>query len=142
LTDAEAARAAGYRHGVVICIHDDRGRWLMVRRGAGVSRAPLKVAFPGGEVHAGESHRQAAEREAMEELGIRVRATRRVWRHAWDETGWLLEGWLAEWESGEIRADPHEIAEVMWLDEAEAASHPDALVTIGPLLEALRRDAP
>lgn len=51
----------------------DKGRVLLVKRG----HAPLRGqwSIPGGMLELGESLRQAAEREALEETGVEVKAT-------------------------------------------------------------------
>ena len=125
------------RYGVVIACRREDGRWLMVRRAATVQRAPLKVGFPGGEVEPDETQEQAVVREALEELGIIVRPVRRVWEYDWPDSPWYLYGWLAEWTGGQIIANPHEVAEVLWLTAEEGSSHPDALPTMRSLCDAL-----
>jgi 8-oxo-dGTP diphosphatase len=51
----------------------DEGRVVLIKRG----RAPLlgEWSIPGGALELGETLRQGAEREAMEETGLSVRAT-------------------------------------------------------------------
>ena len=53
----------------VVCLKDDRV--LLAQRG----REPNKGrwSFPGGKIEAGETARETARREALEETGIRVR---------------------------------------------------------------------
>jgi 8-oxo-dGTP diphosphatase len=125
------------RYGVVIACQRDDGRWLMVRRAAGVERAPLKVGFPGGEVEPGETQEHAVVREAFEELGILVRPMRRVWEHRFPDGRWILHGWLAQWTGGELVPNPHEVAEVLWLTAEEGAAHPEALPTMKSLCDSL-----
>lgn len=133
---------APVRYGVVIACRGPDGRWLMVRRAAGVERAPLKVGFPGGEVEPGETQEQAVVREAREEVGIEVRPVRCVWEYDWPDSPWYLYGWLAEWVGGEVRPNPLEVEEVMWLTDEEGACHPDALPTMKSLCVALRGTSP
>ena len=58
--------------GVGAVIFDDRNRVLLVRRAS----PPLEGAWsvPGGALELGETLRRAAEREALEETGLRVEA--------------------------------------------------------------------
>ena len=128
-----------YRRGVVICIRDEQDRWLMMRRSIHVTRAPGKIAFPGGEVNPNESYEQAAVREAKEELGIEVCPDFCAWKHTWEETGWILQGWIANWVSGNLTPDPQEVGEILWLRSDEAIDHPDGLPTIPSLIRALRQ---
>jgi 8-oxo-dGTP pyrophosphatase MutT (NUDIX family) len=134
--------SAPLHHGVLFaCRRAGDGRWLLIRRGAALERAPGKVGFPGGEVHPGESQAAAVVREAWEELGIEVRPARCVWRHEWPDRPWVLFGWLAEWRGGAPRPDPDEVAEVLWLREDEALRHPDAVATLPAFFEAIRAAA-
>jgi 8-oxo-dGTP pyrophosphatase MutT (NUDIX family) len=119
----------GKLHGVVAAIHrpaDDR--WLLVRRSATVA-APLKVCFPGGGVEIGESIEAAVVREMREELGVLIRPLKHCW--TWDAPDRPLKlfGWIAELTDGQLRPDPAEIAEVLWLTADEAINHPDALTS-------------
>jgi 8-oxo-dGTP diphosphatase len=127
------------RYGVVIACRRADGRWLMVRRAAGVERAPLKIGFPGGEIEPGETQEQAAIREAREEVGIEVRPLRCVWTHDRPDGSWRLFAWLCEWTGGEVRPNPAEVAQAMWLDADEGSCHPDALPTMRSLCDALAR---
>jgi 8-oxo-dGTP diphosphatase len=128
------------RYGVVIACRRDDGRWLMVRRAAGVARAPLKIGFPGGEI--GETQHEAVIREAREEVGIDVRPIRCVWEYDWPDSPWYLYGWLAEWVAGEVRPNPAEVDQVMWLALDEGACHADALPTMRSLCDALAATRP
>src|SRR5215468_6109131 len=58
--------------GVGAVIFDDQNRVLLVRRGS----PPLEGAWsvPGGALELGETLRKGAEREALEETGLRVEA--------------------------------------------------------------------
>lgn len=52
---------------VVAAVIEDRGRFLVTRRQAGVHLAGL-WEFPGGKIHSGETHAEALRRELREEL--------------------------------------------------------------------------
>jgi hypothetical protein len=41
----------------------------------------------------------------------------------------LLFGYLGAWERGDLRANPLEVEEVLWLTPGEGANHPDGLPT-------------
>ncbi|MET7641031.1 NUDIX domain-containing protein [Streptomyces sp. NPDC005438] len=60
-----------------VVVTDEAGRVLLVRRGTEPGRGLWSV--PGGSVEAGESLREAAAREALEETGLRVRVGRELW---------------------------------------------------------------
>lgn len=116
----------GRVHGVVAAIRREDGRWLCVRRSRHVA-APLKVCFPGGGVDPGESQEQALVREIREELGIDVLPIARTWTQLIPERDLVLHGWRCEHVGGELRPDPAEIDEVLWLTSREAIVHPDAM---------------
>lgn len=61
------------------------GRVLMVRRR--VKEGELSWQFPAGEVEAGESAEDAAVREALEETGLIVRATKHLGERVHPATG-------------------------------------------------------
>lgn len=120
-------RSDGLLHGVVVGMRRGDGRWLLIRRSAHVA-APRTICFPGGAIEHGESHEDAARREALEELNLRVRPIRRVWTWRSPDRPLLLFGWLAEAEGFDtLRPDPLEVEEPLWLTAEEAAHHPDRL---------------
>ena len=128
----------GRVHGVVFGCRRADGRYLMVRRSAHVP-LPGKVCFPGGGVNVGESQADACVREAREELGVCVVPLKPVWLHEFGERKLRLFGWLARLEPGEIRPDPLEVAEVLWLTREEALAHPDGLPTNKAFIDALEQ---
>jgi len=125
---SRARQEDGRVHGVVVACRDGQGRWLCIRRSEIVA-APLKVCFPGGGIEAGESQEAAVIREMSEELGIRVKPLRCVWRWESPTSELTLWGWTAEREQDEIIHDQREVAEVLWLSSDEAMKHPDAMPT-------------
>jgi 8-oxo-dGTP pyrophosphatase MutT (NUDIX family) len=125
---ARARQEDGRVHGVVVACRDEHGRWLCIRRSALVA-APLKVCFPGGAIEQGESQESAIVREMKEELGISVTPLRCVWRWESPTTDLTLWGWTAERGTDELKLDPNEVAEVMWLSSDEVINHPDAMPT-------------
>ncbi len=107
------------------CRRDD-GRWLLIRRSRHVA-APLKVCFPGGAVEVGEERDAAVLREMREELGLAVELVGQVWRHDFTDRELTLFGYLAKRMGEQVKPNPHEVSEVLWLTAAETGMHPDAM---------------
>ena len=108
------------KDGVVAILDDGAGRYLFIRRGLTVKRAPGWWCFVGGQVEAGESLPLAMAREVREEVGLRVSVHDKVheslspngeFRLHWFETR------LIEVQQQPVPC-PVEVAELRWLDVA------------------------
>jgi ADP-ribose pyrophosphatase len=104
-----------------------QGRVLLVRRGKPPRQG--KWAVPGGKVEAGETLRQAAEREVREETGIEVRAGEVV--HVFeliDRDGdtlrfhYVIIDLMAEYLGGEPRA-ADDASDARWFGAEELGDH-------------------
>jgi 8-oxo-dGTP pyrophosphatase MutT (NUDIX family) len=111
--------------GVVVVVQRE-GRYLMIRRAAGVV-APGTWCFVGGAVEPGESQAQAAVREFREEVGGNVRPVRAVWEYLRSDGRLRLHYWLADLLSHDLRANPAEVAEMRWCRLPEILTLPDLL---------------
>lgn len=118
----------GRLHGVIAAIRREDGRWLLIRRSRHVA-APGKVCFPGGGVELGEDIQSALMREMREELGVSVKLVKQCWKWESPDRPLTLFGWTAELLSEDIRPEPAEISEILWLTADEAVEHPDAMPT-------------
>jgi NAD+ diphosphatase len=67
-----------------------------------------------GFAEPGETLEQCLEREVLEEVGVRVRNLRYFASQPWPFPHSLMIAFVADWESGEIRADPLEIEAAAW----------------------------
>jgi 8-oxo-dGTP diphosphatase len=123
------------------------GAVLLVRR----AQEPCKGewTFPGGMVELGETTRHAAERETLEETGIRVRAGEvlevvdSIVRDAEGRAQYhySLIDFLCEAVSGELTPSG-DVDAVRWVPIAEALRMPLAGVTGDVLRKALQRPSP
>jgi 8-oxo-dGTP diphosphatase len=133
--DALARKDAG-RHAVVGIIQEE-GQFLVIRRSQLV-RAPGLICFPGGGIEPGEDFETAVLREFLEELHLPVRVHQHVWT---TETRW---GTRLEWlvcsrdATLEPRANPDEVAEVMWMGIEQLALRDDLLGSMPDFIEAVR----
>jgi NAD+ diphosphatase len=89
-----------------------RGNEALLARG---SRFPgVFYSTLAGFVEVGESLEDTIVREVREEVGIDVTAPRYHGSQPWPFPHSLMVGFFAEWASGEIRPDGHEILDARW----------------------------
>lgn len=112
------------------------GAVLLAQRPAGKIAAG-RWEFPGGKIEAGESPREALERELAEEIGVRVQSARPLLclRHAYTERTVELDTWLVEAWAGQ--AEGLENQALAWVQPAEMESY-DVLEADGPIIDALK----
>jgi 8-oxo-dGTP diphosphatase len=91
----------------------DRDRVLLIKR----ARAPWSGlwSLPGGRLEPGETAEQAAEREVLEEVGLRVFALRRLRRMFLGDGKFVLQVFATEAFEGEIVVADEEIADHRWV---------------------------
>jgi 8-oxo-dGTP diphosphatase len=117
MTQSPAARAP-----IAASIIVSNGRVLMVRRR--VREGELSWQFPAGEVEPGESPDDAAVREAREETGLIVRATKRIGERVHPATGRAMVYVACDVTAGTpYVGDEEELAEVAWCDRATLTSY-------------------
>jgi 8-oxo-dGTP diphosphatase len=124
----------------------ENGRVVVIKRG----KAPLlgEWSIPGGMLELGETLRQGAEREALEETGLVVRATELLGvfdRIVPDEEGnivyhYVLIDFLCQRLSGELRAGA-DAADARWFTPEEIEKLPLALDTAQVIQAALAKTA-
>lgn len=106
--------------GAVIFRKDQEWNVLLIRHTKG-----RHISFPKGHMEAGETESQTAEREIMEETGLRVRVDRRFRAenryNIRPDTQKLVVIFAAMTDQAEITPQPEEIAEAFWLPVNQAA---------------------
>ena len=107
--------------GAVISRRDGDWNVLLIRHAKG-----RHVSFPKGHVESGETESQTAEREILEETGLRVRVDRRFRAenryNIRPDIQKLAVIFAALTDQAEITPQPEEIAEAFWLPVEEAAA--------------------
>lgn len=120
-------------------------RVLLVRRGKAPARGLW--AIPGGSVRLGESLRQAAEREILEETGLTIRAGEPVLTfesiHR-DDGGrvrfhYVIVDLAADYVAGALRA-ADDAVDARWFSWAEIVSEPDVVPRTRELIQRLLAD--
>ncbi len=69
-----------------------------------------------GFVEPGETLEECIHREVFEEVGVRVKNLQYLSSQPWPFPNSLMMGFLAEYDSGEIKVDENEIAHADWFD--------------------------
>lgn len=85
-----------------------------------------------GFVEVGETLEQATEREVMEESNIRIKNLRYVTSQPWPFPHSLMMAFMAEYDGGELKADPKELLHAGWYRH-------DALPLLPPVGTVARR---
>ena len=69
-----------------------------------------------GFVEPGETLEECIHREVFEEVGVHVKNIRYLKSQSWPFPNSLMMGFIAEYDSGEIKVDEKEIAHADWFD--------------------------
>ena len=91
-----------------------RGREILLARG--VTFPPGRYSALAGFLEAGESIEDAIHREVREEVGVEVDNLDYFASQSWPFPNSLMIAFTARWRSGDIVADPAEIADAQWFD--------------------------
>ena len=89
-----------------------RGRELLL--GRGVNFPPGRYSALAGFVEAGETLEECIAREVHEETGVRVREPRYFASQSWPFPHSLMIAFTAEYDGGDLRPDPAELADADW----------------------------
>ncbi|MFT4937801.1 MAG: NAD+ diphosphatase [Paraglaciecola sp.] len=87
-----------------------------------------------GFVESGETLEQTVHREVFEEVGIKVKNLRYFASQPWPFPHSLMVGFLADYESGEIEVDGHEILQAHWYPYNDLPNIPPPFSIAGQLI--------
>ena len=96
-------------------------------------------AMPKGHVEAGETEKQTAEREIMEETHIWVKNIRYFGSQSWPFPSQLMLAFNADYDGGDINLQAEEIADAQWFDPEHCPASPKPGSIAYRLIEASKR---
>jgi NAD+ diphosphatase len=97
---------------IAVVRHTEAGARLLLARN---HRHPSgRYSVLAGFVEPGESLEECAEREIMEEVGIRIKNIRYVASQPWPFPNSLMIGFTAEYDAGELVLEQSELADAQW----------------------------
>lgn len=113
---------------------------VLIKKGDQILMARSPHFSPGaygliaGFVEAGESLEDAVHREVMEEVSIKIRNLRYFGSQPWPFPDSLMTGFIADYESGEIILDHHEIESADWYSADRLPGRPSTNLSIAAKL--------
>lgn len=111
-------------------------RLLLTKYAAGAYR---KYALVAGYVEIGESLRDAAKREVLEETGVRIKNLRYFDDQPWGFSRSLLVGFFAELDGAEdITLQESELSEAVWMPRNEIEPQGKTITLTAKMMEAFR----
>lgn len=106
-----------------VLISIQRGDEILLARGP--RHQPGIFTLLSGFIDLGESAEQAAHREVREEVGLEITDLKYVGSQSWPFPDSFMIAFEAEYLSGDIKIDPHELEEARWF-------HRDAMPLLPP----------
>ena len=88
-----------------------------------------------GFVESGEDLEQAVHREVFEEVGVKVKNLQYFGSQPWPFPHSLMIGFIAEYDSGDIKCQENEIDDAQWFDAECLPNIPPRLSIAGKLIE-------
>jgi NADH pyrophosphatase NudC (nudix superfamily) len=106
----------------VMIVLENNGKFLLGKRADWKAKAPGYWCPISGHVEESESEEEAVVREAEEELGIVVKATRKITSTLTHDKTVMLHWWMAEILSGSPAINNDENSEIKWFTRDELRS--------------------
>jgi len=111
---------------IIVLIH--RGEEILMARGPHFT--PGAYGLIAGFVEAGESLEETIHRETREEVNISIKNIRYFDSQAWPFPDSLMIGFIAEYESGNLKIDENEIEAAGWYHYSELPGRPSSKASI------------
>ena len=118
---------------VAVVRRDEHGERILLGRNHRFP--PGRYSVLAGFVEPGESLEACAQREVLEEVGIRIKNIRYFGSQPWPFPNSLMLGFTAEYEDGEIRLEESELADAGWFSADELPSLPPKMTIARKLID-------
>lgn len=100
---------------MIVAVRKGRKLLLALHRRHQKNNLPIFTTLA-GFTEAGETLEQCVDREVFEEVGLKVKNIEYVASQPWPFPHSLMMGYIAEYQSGEIKIDPRELCSATWYD--------------------------
>lgn len=111
-----------------------RGRELLL--GRGLNFPPGRYSALAGFMEAGETIEDTVHREVREEVNVRIRDLRYFGSQSWPFPNSLMIAFHAEYDGGDMQANPTELADAQWFTPEDLPSLPPPISISRALIEA------
>jgi NAD+ diphosphatase len=118
---------------VAVVRRDEHGERILLARNHRFP--PGRYSVLAGFVEPGESLEMCAQREVLEEVGIRIKNVRYFGSQPWPFPNSLMLGFTAEYEEGEIRLEESELADAQWFAVGNLPSLPPKMTIARKLID-------
>ena len=116
---------------IIVSIHNHEK--ILLARGVRHREANMYSTLA-GFVESGESLEEAVHREVFEEVGVKVKNLRYFNSQPWPFPHSLMVGFIAEYDSGDIRCQENEIDDAQWFDTNALPNVPPKVSIAGQLI--------
>lgn len=117
---------------IIVSIHNRKQ--ILLARGVRHKEANMYSTLA-GFVESGEDLEQAVHREVFEEVGVKVKNLQYFGSQPWPFPHSLMIGFIAEYDSGDIKCQENEIDDAQWFDAECLPNIPPRLSIAGKLIE-------
>ncbi len=118
---------------IAIVRRDEHGERILLARNHRFP--PGRYSVVAGFVEPGESLEACAQREVLEEVGLRIKNVRYFASQPWPFPNSLMIGFTAEYEDGEIQLEESELADARWFTADKLPSLPPKMTIARKLID-------
>ena len=116
---------------IIVAVHNNEQ--ILLAKGVRHKEANMYSTLA-GFVESGESLEEAVHREVFEEVGVRIKNLKYISSQPWPFPHSLMMGYIAEFESGDIRCQDDEIDDAQWFSIDQLPNIPPPFSIAGQLI--------